>query len=76
MQLPYRSPQPPKEESTGQSTSTPTVPAKNYQVVGLKLAKTMPIDFQGRIYDLADLSDDDLKFLLQFPEQVPYLKAV
>jgi len=36
----------------------------------------MPITFQGRDYDLASLSADDLDYLLDYPEQVPYLKKL
>ena len=51
-----------------------TVPEKSYEVVGLQLSGHMPIWFGGREYDLANLSADDLEYLLGFPEQVPYLK--
>ena len=36
----------------------------------------MPITFQGRTFDLARLSAEDLAFLLQYPEQVPYLQRL
>ncbi|RIV20539.1 hypothetical protein DYU11_21070 [Fibrisoma montanum] len=48
--------------------------AKPYQIVGLVLADSMPIKFAGRDFDLADLSAEELAFLLQYPEQVPYLR--
>ena len=40
------------------------------------MADTMPIEFRGRRFDLANLSDEDTAYLLQFPEQVPYLRKL
>jgi hypothetical protein len=54
----------------------PNEPARSYDIVGLQIADRMPIAFAGREYDLANLSAEDRDFLLQFPEQVPYLKKL
>ena len=69
MQQRSRQRQPPKMTS-----EAATVPA--YEIVGLQRLDTMPIEFNGRTYDLASLSDEDAAYLLQFPEQVPYLRAL
>ncbi|GAB3550616.1 hypothetical protein [Spirosoma fluminis] len=49
---------------------------KHYEIVGLQEADRMPIRFAGREFDLANLSAEDAYFLLQHPEQVPYLKKL
>lgn len=43
------------------------------QILSLQPAESMPIDFNGRLYDLANLSVEDEAFLRQYPDQVPYL---
>ena len=47
---------------------------RNYTVTGLVPADRMPVQFDGREYDLASLTDEEAEYLLDFPEQVPYLK--
>jgi hypothetical protein len=42
-------------------------------IVGLQPAESMPIEFDGRRFDLANLSAEDEAFLRQYPDQVPYL---
>lgn len=49
---------------------------KEYEVIGLQPADTMPIEFDGQTYDLVSLSPSQLEYLLQFPDQVPYLKKL
>jgi hypothetical protein len=36
-------------------------------------AETMPIEFRGQRYDLKRLTAEELAFLLDHPDQVPYL---
>ncbi|QIP16808.1 hypothetical protein G8759_31285 [Spirosoma aureum] len=51
-------------------------PAPAYQVNGLSPQTPdgpIPIEFRGRTYDLLHLSPEELAFLLQYPDQVPYL---
>lgn len=56
---------------------TKAVPSgPTYVIVGLQMADQMPISFAGRDYDLANLSAEEVTYLLQFPEQVPYLKKL
>jgi hypothetical protein len=57
-------------------TSLPESPLQDYQIVGLQEADQMPIAFNGREFDLANLSTDDVAYLLGFPEQVPHLKKL
>jgi len=65
MPQPSRSSQPPKP-----SDQPP------YEVVGLDLSGEVLISFQGRTYDLKNLSEADLAYLLQFPTEVPYLRKL
>ncbi|WP_143092604.1 hypothetical protein [Arsenicibacter rosenii] len=44
-----------------------------FSVTGLAPADEMPVYFEGKRYDLARLTDEEAEYLLQFPEQVPYL---
>ncbi|RYC69791.1 MULTISPECIES: hypothetical protein [Spirosoma] len=50
-------------------------PPRPYSIIGLTPAATMPIDFEGQRYDLANLTESELSYLLQFPQQVPYLQT-
>lgn len=50
------------------------VPAPSFTVVGLAISDHMPILFDGRQFDLANLSESEAAYLLGFPDQVPYLK--
>ncbi|GAB3958193.1 hypothetical protein GCM10028805_52060 [Spirosoma harenae] len=50
--------------------------APSWKVVGLEPAESMPIQFEGRTYDLARLTDEEAQYLLTFPDQVPYLLLV
>ena len=54
----------------------PAMAQKTYQVQLLQELDYMPIHFHGRVYDLANLTADELAYLLGFPEQVPYLKKI
>ena len=81
MPQPSRSPQEPKSEPEGILTVDPSseiagVQRKTYQTIGLEESDHMPISFEGKTYDLANLTADEVHFLLQYPEQVPYLKIV
>lgn len=49
-------------------------PPKNYEIVGLQPTDQMPVGFNGRTYDLANLTEEDAAYLLGFPEQVPFIK--
>lgn len=73
MPQPSPSLQPPNAEAVGTDPAALPAVTPRYQVVGLTPADTMPIDFAGRVFDLAALSDEDLAFLRQYPDQVPYL---
>lgn len=64
-----------KQTLTPEQLPSPPPAARAYTVIGLQCSESMPISFQGRDYDLAQLSDEDLAYLLTFPEQVPYLRA-
>lgn len=62
-----------KETQSAKETAGPSPRA--YKVAGLKQSDTMPINFDGREFDLANLSEQDLTYLLKFPDEVPYLKT-
>lgn len=66
----------PAKPALQEETFTTAPPGRSYDIVGLQLADHMPITFRGRDYDLASLSADELDYLLEFPEQVPYLKKL
>jgi len=61
-------------KATQPKVEPPQQVARPYDIVGLQLADQMPIKFAGRDYDLANLSAEEAEFLLQYPEQVPYLQ--
>lgn len=65
-----------KKQPTLPEPAPVPVPGKPYQIVGLQLADQMPIHFEGRQYDLANLSDEELTYLLDHAAQVPYLKRI
>ncbi|GAB3956709.1 hypothetical protein GCM10028805_47420 [Spirosoma harenae] len=46
-----------------------------YEIIGLQRQDHMPIEFEGNQYDLANLSDEQAAFLLQYPDKIPFLKA-
>ena len=50
-------------------------PAKpEYTITGLdQSGEQVLILFEGRTYDLKNLTAEDLAYLTQFPDQVPYL---
>lgn len=52
------------------------VPTRSYDIVGLQTQERMIIKFDGREYDLNSLNGDELAHLLQYPDQVPYLKKL
>lgn len=54
---------------------TPPPATPSYEIVGLRTAESMPIEFRGRVFDLANLTAEEAAYLLGFPEQVPYLKT-
>ncbi|MBD2700137.1 hypothetical protein IC229_05790 [Spirosoma sp. BT702] len=60
---------------TGESAA-PGVAARPFEVVNLEFSDHMPIGFQDRTYDLANLSNEDAAYLLGFPDEFPYLKAL
>jgi hypothetical protein len=56
---------------------TPVVVAKSnatrkYKVIGLKEQESMPIEHKGLMYDLANLSDEQLKVLVD--TKCPYVE--
>ncbi|GAB3177599.1 hypothetical protein GCM10027291_41710 [Telluribacter humicola] len=51
----------------GQETGT------RYAVKGLQTLDRMPVVFRGERYDVANLSEQELTYLRQFPEAFPYL---
>jgi hypothetical protein len=48
-------------------------PPKRYAVTGVVPTNDGKVVFRNRRYHLANLSDEDLAFLKQFPEEFPYL---
>jgi hypothetical protein len=62
-----------KDAQSAKGTAGPS--SRTYKINGLKTSDTMPISFDGRVFDLANLSDEDLTYLLKFPDEVPYLKS-
>lgn len=63
-----------KAKDAGAVSGQETAPA--IEVVGLERSDYMPIHFDNRLFDLASLTPEDTAFLLQFPQQVPYLKVL
>jgi hypothetical protein len=45
-------------------------------VVGLELREQMIIPFQGKDYDLANLTETEVAHLLQFPEGFPFIQPI
>jgi hypothetical protein len=70
-----RSRQEPKLE-TAPASEIPGVESQTYRTKGLEVSDYMPIRFEGRDYNLASLTADEVDYLLQFPDQVPYLEKV
>lgn len=50
------------------------VPTTKWRIVGLAKSDYMPLEYQGRTYNLASLTEEDAKFLLgEGPEKVPFV---
>ncbi|GAB4042213.1 hypothetical protein [Spirosoma litoris] len=67
---------PTQDQQTDPASDVVGVQRKTYQIVGLEMSDYMPIRFDGVDYNLANLTADEVDFLVQHPDQVPYLKAV
>ena len=64
-----------KNITAGTAPAIPAATPLEWEVVGLKKGKYMPVDLDGITYDLANLTQEQAVFLLeQGPERMPFLR--
>ncbi len=48
-----------------------------WEVVGLQKSDYMPVEFDGKVYNLANITEWEAKYLLgQGPEKMPFLRQL
>lgn len=63
-----------QEVPTTKSVEVSAPAPLKWKIVGLKESDYMPLEYQGRTYNLASLTEEDAKFLLkEGAEKVPFL---
>ncbi len=63
--------------TTSASEEAGVVSPFQYEIVGLEKSEYMPINYDGRTYNLAALTPEEAAFLInEGPEKVPFLRRI